>query len=161
MIRRFVSLAALVVALAACYWVVVLPYRCNVALKTLEARTGAVLPNFDSDLARLVARRTIDSLHRLPSCCRDSAQYRMVEGVSYRMLRDRPAALAAYRAALERERRPEVFLNLGYAEIESGDDRAALEHFMLAVRFDPFFVTSMPDSVTRDQVERVVLKRPW
>ena len=156
MIRRLVSIGALVAALIASYYVAVLPYHCNVALKTLEQRTGVILPNSDTEAARLVATRTIERLHHLPSCCRDLAQYRMLEGVSYRIVRDRPAALAAYRIALAHERRPETFLNLGYAEVESGDQKAALEHFVAATRFDPFFITSMPDSVTREDVEKIV-----
>jgi hypothetical protein len=157
--RNVLSCILLITAAIGIWRFAVDPYRCNVQLKRLERQTGATLSNIGSSGARVGAREILEQLDSMPPCCHDSAEFGMIEGANQRVMGKSAEAVATFKRVLTRERRPEVFLNLGYAELENGEPDAAIGHFVTAVRFDPFTIADMPESETRRQVEAQVFEQ--
>ncbi|MEM7052449.1 MAG: tetratricopeptide repeat protein [Acidobacteriota bacterium] len=58
-------------------------------------------------------------------------------GSQYLLLQRPQEAAKTYREALDLEARPEIYLNLGRAELAAGDEDAARESFRRAVLLDP------------------------
>jgi len=69
----------------------------------------------------------------------------LAEGSQYRLLRRYDEAQDAYRRALALEPRPEIWLNLGAAEAAAGEEQAARESFLNAVKLDPRMRSQVPE----------------
>lgn len=57
------------------------------------------------------------------------------------------AAIGYYQQALELEKRPETYLNLGRAQQAMGDLAAAKESYGLALKLDPLLAPQVPDAL--------------
>lgn len=68
----------------------------------------------------------------------------LAEGSQYRLLRRYDEAQDAYRRALALEPRPEIWLNLGAAQAAAGEEQAARESFLNAVKLDPEMRSQVP-----------------
>jgi tetratricopeptide (TPR) repeat protein len=68
----------------------------------------------------------------------------IARGTQYLLLGNGGSAVAAYRAALELEPRPEIHLNLARALVMAGEMEKAREEFRLAVKLDPNLAKLVP-----------------
>jgi len=64
----------------------------------------------------------------------------MVLGASLRQLGRNREAIAAYEAALQFDRRPELYLNLGQTQVAIGDSKSALQNFVRACIYFPAYL---------------------
>jgi len=69
----------------------------------------------------------------------------LAEGSQYRLLRRGDEAAEAYRRALALGPRPEIWLNLGAAQLLQEDPEAARESFLKAVKLDPRMRRQVPE----------------
>jgi hypothetical protein len=67
---------------------------------------------------------------------------------------DPTAAIAHYQRALAIERRPEIYLRLGLAQLEALDRKAAIESFVRAGAFDPSLIGEIPYKDVRSETRR-------
>ena len=132
--------------IVACAWLivwrtVVLPYTCNIRLKSATDNLGATLSlSGNHTRAAEVARRTIVVLQPCVAACPDNVGAQMVLGASLRQLDRNREAIAAYETALQFDRRPELYLNLGQAQLGIGDSKSARKNFLLACLYFPAFL---------------------
>ena len=64
----------------------------------------------------------------------------MVLGASLRELDRNREAIAAYETALQFDRRPELYLNLGQTQLAIGDTKSALQNLVLACLYYPTYL---------------------
>lgn len=160
LLRRAATVLLAGIAGALLYFCCLLPYRCNIAIKPFERRMLAIEQSIGMERGHALGLRQLSELQGLPNCCRTDPRYWMAEGLAYRAAGEPSAAITSYQKALALDQRPEIYLSLGYAELETGARKEATEHFLKAVRFDPFYTTSMPDDETRHYVEHEVFGIP-
>lgn len=78
----------------------------------------------------------------------------LAEGSQYRLLQRGEEAVEAYRRALALGPRPEIWLNLGAAQLLEDDEAAAKESFLTAVRLDPRMRGQVPQPYRRELPRR-------
>ena len=135
-----------VVAALALYRFAWLPVQCNYVEGRLRGATEAIL---DEPPMRqhIRARTNLAEIERLPLYCRRGAETQMVIAANYRILGRYPDAIAAYIAALDVEKRPEIYLQLGLTQIQDGRTDEAIRNLATAVRFHPPIVGDIPESL--------------
>lgn len=69
----------------------------------------------------------------------------LAEGSQYRLLQRGDEAEEAYRRALSLGPRPEIWLNLGAAQLLQDDEEGARQSFLTAVRLDPRMRPQVPE----------------
>lgn len=149
-----VVIAATVVALD---WFVALPLRCSHAASVGAAELDNAGEVVDERTARLV-RRVGASLQDCDSVTPPDALIFFVRGAAEQGGGDVPTAIADYRRALEIDRRPEIYLHLGLAQLTASDRAAGLESLVRACTFDPSRLGALDDS-TRREVKGIIRAR--
>ena len=71
----------------------------------------------------------------------------IARGTQYLLLGNGSSAAASYKAALELEPRPEIYLNLGRALAANGQLEEAREQFRIALRLDPNLAPVVPPAL--------------
>lgn len=67
---------------------------------------------------------------------------------------DARSAIAAYQRALTIDRRPEIYFNLGLAQLDALDRSAAIDNLVRACAFDPARLAEIPYEEIRLETER-------
>jgi tetratricopeptide (TPR) repeat protein len=143
--------------------VAVEPYRANVLKKSIERQ-------FDRLYAEM--RRKTPSLRALEDARENIAHIRSAMkfvptdvdlhlelAAHYGIIGDQlETQIAIYNELLKFHRRPEIFLNLGNAEFESGRHRQAIDHFAWAAAFDYLYIHSVPEAL-KEEVTRKAYER--
>jgi hypothetical protein len=80
-------------------------------------------------------------------------KFMYVHGTALRYLGDPTRAADAYRRALTIDRRPEIYLALGFAELEALDRPGAIDSFAMAGAFAPAQLERIPYDDVRSEVE--------
>ncbi len=135
------TIACIAGAVAALRYYVALPHLCNDALRRATRRVERIVSVATDDFrAAQLARQSIDELRTCLRAepCNVAAQ--MVIAASYRTLGRNREAASAYETALQYDRRPELYLNLGQTQLAIGDSSAALENLTLACIYNPVFL---------------------
>jgi tetratricopeptide (TPR) repeat protein len=153
-LRLLVSIAIVVTA----GWSVYRLYRrfvCNnIAMKSERAVIRLFHIN-DQVAARIVAREAVREVSACIPCAPNDIAQRMTLAAALRML-GRPAEAALeYRAALRVDRRSELFLNLGQAELEAGRFDAAADALTTAALTHYSFMDDYPEPM-RSRVHAAV-----
>ena len=78
----------------------------------------------------------------------------IAKGSQYLIMGRPEEALKAYSEALERESRPEIYLNMGRAYRLAGQEQAAQGSFVLAVRLSPRLRKEIPSDIRKKVVAR-------
>jgi len=76
----------------------------------------------------------------------------MIRAANLRMVGDFSAAAASYRAALDVQKRQEIYFELGATEVEIGDRQAAIDAYTNCVRFYPSQIANIEDQQIRAAV---------
>jgi tetratricopeptide (TPR) repeat protein len=121
-----------------------LPYRCNIFERATQTSMLAI-QDLDAPLRRAaIARRNLErALDWLDLCPEDLDLY-MIAGGSFRQLGRSSDAVPMYERALQMDRRPEIYLNLGQSQAESGQTKQAVINLSRAVMFDPSLIAEVP-----------------
>ncbi len=150
LIGRSVLLLLLIAATA---WALdrwtVLPLRCSHA-----ASVGAADLDNASDTAdyrpEALARRINASLEGCNCVSPPDARICFVRGAVAQGGGDLTSAIADYRNALEIDRRPEIYLHLGLAQLQTSDRSTGLENLVRACAFDPSRLGAIGESLRRE-----------
>ena len=127
LLRVVASLAIAVTAGWAVYRLCYLRFVCNVREMQSERAVIKLFNINDQVTARIIARQTVEAMDRCVPCSPTDVNQLMIRAAALRML-GRPAEAALdYRRALRVDRRAELFLNLGQAEMEAGRNDAAAD----------------------------------
>lgn len=157
---RMLALAALAGGMLTILWFgALMPLRCELASSMAGARLAEAEHGSESQ-KRAVADET---LVLLASCdCFPDLDFRSSQAIATAQLHrgDARAAIARFQRALRVDRRPELYMGLGVAFMESGDERGAIDSFARAVEFDPSRLAQVPyDDVRLLVKQRVVAAR--
>jgi tetratricopeptide (TPR) repeat protein len=153
--RVLQSAALLLIVLAVAVslrYAVWLPLACEARVThALRALNDAA----DSRAAvQMAAARSAQS--SLSACdCLAGSDFKLmyVRGTAFRYLDDPAAAIDAYHRALAVDRRPEIYLALGFAQLEALDRPAALDSFAAAGAFSPARLEAIHYEDVRREVE--------
>lgn len=135
------------------------PYRCNVARGSVKASTeDAYIKGRGEIQAKMAARSNLAILRGCePWTCRTVSGLMLV-AANQQVLEDYDGAAASYRAALELDRRPELYLNLGNALAHAGDRAAAERSLQQAVLFNPWMMPNIEDGELRQRAFEYLLR---
>lgn len=126
-LRVVASIAIIVTAGWSVYHLCYLRFVCNVTVMKSERAVIKYIDFNDQVAARIRAREVVRELSACIPCSPNDVAQRMARAAALRML-GRPAeAVLEYRQALRVDRRSELFLNLGQAEMEAGRVDAAAD----------------------------------
>lgn len=152
LLRYGLALLVAATAIAALRTFCLAPYRCSVEEKRIQARTQrAVASAMRPWLAMQLAGQNLAALE---PCLNDRATVNqlMIAAVNYRILGQPGIAISLYERAMQFERRPELYLNLGLAQIEAGRARDGVENVVTACIRNPLLIEDV--TVYRDVVEQ-------
>ena len=158
MIRMLRIVALLVLAaatLAALRYAVLLPLLCEARVtRALDALDAAADRN---DVVQHAASRFVSS--SLHGCgCAEPFDFKLTyaHGSAARYRGDAREAVRLYERALLLDRRPEIYLDLGMAQLDALDRDSAIASFVAAVAFDPARLERIPyRDVRNETAERI------
>lgn len=163
LIRIALALMIACGAFVASYRFAYLPWRADVERKRLERITLALWER-QSRFGQVRARENVaDARRYLDRGVHNTGLY-MITAANYRLLDDYDQAVAMYREALQYDRRPELYYNVGLMELGRGRKEEAREALIYAALFNPYYILDIHDEETRNAVERAVAPRrvlPW
>lgn len=141
-LKALASLAIVAIAAALIWYVAIEPVDCSRLELPLVDATNRAMERNNAPLARDTLERAARALRRCPS----NIQLRMIAAANLRQL-GRPAdAIAMYEQALRFDRRPEIYMNMGQSQMESGNRPRAVDDFVRAVVFAPGMIEEVsPD----------------
>jgi tetratricopeptide (TPR) repeat protein len=85
----------------------------------------------------------------------------MIVAANYRVLGRNDEAIRFYREALRLDPRPELYVNLGAAELAVGDRNTARNDALSGALFSPFSVRFIEDGQLREEVvQQLITLRP-
>jgi cytochrome c-type biogenesis protein CcmH/NrfG len=131
-------------------------FRCDVKKKRLQAVALELLeaPS-QMAVARLARQGLFDAEHCVAVNPADVDMY-MTLAIYYRLTGRIGEAAATYGAALQYDRRPELYLNLGEMQVLLGERETATATLTRAASFDPLLVDRISDPVIRETVRSTV-----
>lgn len=148
------SIAVGAAALAIWYYVI-LPWRADHVLYTVQQRTEAI-EGLDGERSVVTARNNIQMLHRIERACRTNASFYMLYAFNLRILHDPDGAIEQYtNALLYADHRPEIYFARGTTWVEKKEIDRAADDLIRAARFNPFMIGDISGEL-RDRVARAV-----
>lgn len=155
--RRALRIAGIVAiataVIAALHYGVSLPLRCEARVtRAFAALDGAA---DGSDAAQHRAAVVADAELRACRCLeRHDFKLAYARGTILQYRGDAGGAIVWYRRALLLDRRPEVFMDLGRAQLDAFDRAGAIESFATAGSFAPAVLARIPYDDVRAEAER-------
>ena len=144
-------------------WGALMALRAAVYLPMVCERrvTGALSVLGDSADGDAIARHiAAESAHAMLAGCGSfecgDFQLAYARGLADAFAGDPFGAIAAYRSALSIDRRPEIYIDLGRAQLDAHDRRAAMKSFATAGTFSPAILERIPDDSLRQEVVREI-----
>ena len=160
-----VRVAITALLLAAIWFASVVPYRWNREELRLERRTLAALRLRHVQGTRVLARQNAEALAHAPLLAQNANTW-MLLGANHRVVERFDAAERAYLTALRFDRRPEIYLQLGNAQLRIGKKEEAFRNLYLAAIGDPDTVREIEDPEMLQRVydassqrDRAIVKR--
>lgn len=138
--RRLASLFVVAAAAFALWHRVVVPWRCNNVEGRVERLTALLWERRDDYAVRAPAERNVRELQECASICETDVNMRMLLASNYTILGRSELAAVMLKQALAHDRRPELHLALGLAQIETGEREAALANFVEAGNFSGLYI---------------------
>lgn len=139
------------------------PWRCHVELRQRLQRTE-YLARIPPDAAVTPARDNLDVVSRCIPIVPYETSFYILSAENARIASMDAEAVALYKRALQFDRRPELYQQLGLAEAATGRVDEAYRSFVTAGLFDPYMILQIPFTEMRGRVENDVATRrvlPW
>jgi len=155
--KRALQLIALIViafvTIAALRYGVWLPTKCEANVtRSLDAIDDS---SARDDVARRAAAKYSDLALRDCECLEQTdVKLAYVRGTIHRYRGESRAAIDSYQRALTIDRRPEIYIDLGLAQLDALDRRGAIESFATAGSFAPSQLERIPYPDVRADAER-------
>ena len=123
-----------------------------------ETDRGSDIPGNAVEFSPVVvrARQNLDELESL-QCA--NANFFMIRAANLRILGRIDESIAMYESALRDEKRPEIFFQLGMAQLAAARRDAAIDSFAQALIFQPSLDNEVPAEVRRQALRKVELIR--
>lgn len=148
MLRISVRAIALVAAGIALHVVCAVPYRANLALRTISRRSEAA-QTANAQSAAILARQNLEELDGVATARRLDPAWYMLYGANCELLDRYPAAADAYTRALRIDDRPELYVNRGLALLHMRREDDAVRDLARAARFDPTTIWRLDGELRR------------
>ena len=158
-LRAVCRLAATAAAALVFYGYSWMPSHANHVLKTVQTRTQTALET-TGDRAIFAARDNIALLQTVAEPRQLAIDYHLLYAVNDRILGRHDDAVAHYNAALEADRRPEIYYERGLTLLEQGKLDAATADIALAARFNPMYFDDV-DKGMQDRITAVNKSVPY
>jgi hypothetical protein len=158
-LARSVALVLLVAATAAAFhYFVYLPAVCEIDATRSLAALERVADRGDAS-RRGVADEAERSLKRCQ--CLEGTNFKIAyaTGTARHYRGDQSAAIDQYQLALAVDRRPEIYIDLGLAQLNALDRSAAMESFVAAGTFAPATLARIPFDDLRNEAVRQIRAR--
>jgi hypothetical protein len=130
-------------------------YQCNLTL----SRIKSVMEHQDnrSDFRTMtMARRNLELLIQDCAKCRTQrVDYLLMKGNNEVLVHQYTGALATYRQALQFDRRPEIYLNIGLTELDRGNYAEGVRNLTTACGFNFAMNADIPEPAKTDVATRV------
>ncbi|MHB0972287.1 MAG: tetratricopeptide repeat protein [Thermoanaerobaculia bacterium] len=152
-LRGMLVLSTVATAAWSLYAVVLLPYDCNIVLKSAKARSAAAAEADNPVLIATLARQSQTQLAPCRNWCESNVDALMVSALNYRLLRQYDAAIRVYDNALTLDIRPELLLNRGLAKMEKGHREDGLLDLLAAARLDIRTAWAIGNPTLRDEIK--------
>lgn len=149
--RIAVGIAA---ALAVWLWCIV-PFQFEIALRGLENSTRAAMAA-SSPESQVIARQTLGRVAEFRGRFPGDVRLAMIEAANERLIGRPEDAVAAYRRALQYDRRPEIYFNLAIAESDAHDKTSAAQHLAQALRFSPALARDVSDETLKRRAIAII-----
>ena len=143
LLRVIGTIAAWAAAMPLLVVLCVRPLRCNSIDSSMKKRTLALAKMWGAPIRAGEGARL--NLERLAPClprCTDVNRL-MVAAANERILNHPEEAIAYYQQAMQYDRRPELYLNLGEAQAEAGRNQEAIDNLFMACLFNPELLPSV------------------
>ncbi len=114
---------------------IVRPFQCNRMIKQLRARAERGFRAEGSFLAVAHAHEDIISAIQCTKSASEKVEAYMIAAANLRLLGRPQEAVSMYQLALNYDRRPELYVNLGQTLIQAGHREEGLQMLVLAARF--------------------------
>ena len=134
--RNAVRAAVVIVAVAALYWLCVLPYRGNLVMREVTERSSLARLAEPSRTA-VLARENLAMLEQIARSRRLDPAWYMLYAANCQLLGRLPQAADAYTRALRIDDRPELYANRAGVLLALGQTDAAVADYVRAARFNP------------------------
>lgn len=128
------------------------PFRCNIQAKRAMAQTDYATRVADEYNAVLAARENLRLLRGCTEKCPWDVRSLFAEAWNLRILKRYDDAIETYQQALRYDRRPELYVELGNAYLEAGNEAAGVDALLQAGRFDSFVLARVDRVDIRDRV---------
>lgn len=130
-----------------------IPFRCNLDLQQALLQTEYAARSSDGYNATVAARANLGILLPCAQLCPWDVRARFIAAWNLRILGRHGHAIELYEQALKYDRRPEIYVELGNAQMEAGHEEAAFRSLLQAGRFDRFSLTRVDRADVRARVE--------
>lgn len=128
------------------------PCQCNRQIKNTEEATKAALSVSDQFRVALIARANLESIQSCLARNPSSVAARMIAAANYRLIGQPEQAAREYTKALEYDRRPELYLELGLTYLDLHRPDEAMAPLERAARFDSETLNEIPDPEIRRRI---------
>lgn len=130
-------------------------YRCNLTLSRVKSDMEHQENRSDFVIAGL-ARHNLELLSDDCARCRtERVDYLLMKGNNEVLLHQFTAALATYSRALQFDRRPEIYLNIGLTELDRGNYAEGVRNLTTACGFNFAMNADLPEPARTDVATRV------
>jgi hypothetical protein len=161
--KALVSVALIALAIDAVVVFCYRPYVCNLTTLGLKVQTEQAwnLADAAGDDWRIAfqARRRLDIAEDCLRPTTASVELLMVTAANARLAKRNQEAIDNYRAALRIDHRPEIYFNLGLAEIDNGQREQGIEDLVVAGRTGSYW-NLIEDEAVRNEVTRRLYYMP-
>ena len=138
------------------------PWQCNVTRKTIQARTSQTYDYVvDTFRASINARSNLTALDPCLKAVPDDVGLYMLAAANDRLIGRFDDAATMYRKALQYDRRPELYYNLGLMELAMNQHQAAVADLVTAVCFSRAYISDLPPDVQTEIKEVLRLRYPY
>jgi len=163
MIRVVLRAAALLLVVAATAYALHrwawLPLRCVHAASTGAAALDQATQQSDESKTLAVATRVRAQLQGCECVSPPDVRIPFTTGGTAAASGDPRAAIPELQRALAIDRRPEIYLALGFAQLDAMDRASAIENIVRAVAFDPARLGQIPYPDVRQETKKRIWER--
>ena len=139
------------------------PWVCNLMTLALKVQTEqaweAAAAAGDNWTIIFQARRRLEIAQECLTPTTATVELLMVAAANARLIKRFPKAIDDYRAALRIDQRPEIYFNLGIAEVDAGSREAGIEDLVIAGRTGSYW-NLIEDEAVRNEVTRRLFYMP-
>ena len=157
-VRIALSLVVTAAALAAIWSWSIAPIRCIATLALIKPLTIRAV-EAGSDAAMPQARVNLERLDPCMRSCDNNIDNYMLAAANERILGHLPEAEKLYEGALQWDRRPEIYFNLGLLQLDLQKTDAALANLERASIFNAEYVDAIPYPEIRENIRKKVYVR--